>query len=154
MYLVYGTIAIFLITVFIGYVYLKKPTYGISLAIVSFLLIALAVFWNLSEDSRDNKASQKIPLQQLTLSQQVLQPDYGNRYLYKAKLENLSPSSQLISVQLQLSLPNEKIVKRSKVWLDAGNSQKIDVYFASSELAKSIATGQWKVDIIASKARN
>jgi len=154
MYLVYGTIAIFLITVFIGYVYLKKPAYGITLAIVSFILIAIAIFWNLTEDSRDNKAAQKISLQQLSLSQQTIKPAYGNHYLYKAILTNQSSTSQLTSINLQLSLPDEKIIKRAKVWLDAGNSQPIDIYFPSSEHAKPVTKDQWKVDIIASKARN
>lgn len=154
MYLIYGTIAIFLITVFIAYVYLKKPAYGITLAIVSIILIAVASFWNLTEDSRNIKASKKIPLQQLNLSQQSLQPAYGNRYLFKARLENHSQSSQLTSIQLQLSLDDEKINQWSKIWLDAGKNQAIDIYFSSTEQASLIAQGQWKVTIIASRARN
>ena len=93
-------------------------------------------------------------MQQLSLSQQSLQPAYGNHYLYKAKLTNHAPSSQLISIQLQLSLSNEKINKWSKIWLDATKSQEIDVYFASTELAKPITEGKWKVAVIGSKARN
>jgi hypothetical protein len=154
MYLIYGTIALFLITVFITYVYIKKPSYGITLAIVSVILIAVAIFWNLTEDSRNLKATKRIPLQQLELSQQSLQPAYGNRYLYQAKLSNHSQSNQLVSIQLQLALANEKINKKAKIWLDAANSQKISIYFSSTELAKEVAEKQWKVTIIASKARN
>ncbi len=154
MYLVYGTIAVFLITFFTLFVYFKKPAYGISLAAISIIFISLAIFWNITEDSRDAKALEKIPLQQIRLSQQSLQPAYGNHYVYKAELENLSVSHQLISVQLQLSLPGEQIIKWLKVWLAPEKKQKIDVYFASTELAQVVEKDQWKVIIIASRARN
>ncbi|MFK5984357.1 MAG: hypothetical protein QM479_02875 [Pseudomonadota bacterium] len=159
MYLIYGTIAIFLITFFMGYVYYKKSRYGIILAVISLLLIALAVYWNLSEDSRDLKSAQKISLEQIQLSQPSLNVAYGNRYLYQALIKNQSTSSQLISVQLQLSLFNsqangkEQLNKNIKIWLAANKSEQIKAYFSSAKLAKKLNPEQWQVIVIAVKAR-
>ena len=154
MYLIYGTIAVFLITIFILYVYIKKPSYGIALGISAISFISLAVFWNVTEESRNLKSAEKISLNQLKLSQQSLKAAYGNHYLYKAKLENQSTSSELVSLQLELSLPEEQLTKWLKVWLAPGKSQNIDSYFASAELAHAVKDGQWKVVVVASKARN
>jgi hypothetical protein len=154
MYLIYATIAVFLITIFTLYVYIKKPSYGIALAVSAIFFIALAVFWNVTEESRSIESAEKISLTQLKLSQQSLQPAYGNHYLYKAKLENQSVSSELISIQLQLSLADEQMTKWLKVWLAPEKSKNIDVYFTSVELAKAVKDGQWKVLAVASKARN
>lgn len=154
MYLIYSTIGIFLITVLIFYAYLKKPSYGISLAITSGVLIVLAVSWNLTESSRIKNSAEKISLQQIMLSNQSLQPAYGNRYLFKAKLENRSPSALLMSVQLQLTLFNENISQWSKTWLDAEKTDDISVYFTFGQLAKELKGDEvWKVKVIATKAR-
>ena len=154
MYLIYSTIGIFLITILIAYAYLKKPSYGISLAITSGILIILAVSWNLTESSRTKKSAEKISLQQIKLSNQSLQPAYGNRYLYKAKLENQSSSALLMSVQLQLTLFNENLSQWTKVWLDAEKTDNIKVYFTSEQLARELKGGElWKVKVLATKAR-
>ncbi len=148
-----------------GYVYVKKSKYGIALAGISLLLISLAVYWNLSQNSRDLKALQRIPLEQIILSDQSLQVAYGNRYLYQAKLQNQSASSQLSSVNLQLSLVNEqttnaglakadeKLMKWLKIWLAPDKSQRINVYFSSKYKAIKLADEHWKVNVIATKAR-
>ena len=153
MFLIYGSVGIFLITVLIAYAYLKKPAYGISLAITSVILISLAISWNLTESLRSSSAAEKIPLQLLSLSHQSLQPAYGNRYLYKAKLENQSATNQLNSINLQLTLTEEKLTQWVKIWLQAKQSQSIDVYFTSSQLAKPVTKEQWKIEVISSKAR-
>lgn len=161
MFLVYGTVGIFLITVLVAYAYLKKPVYGISLAITAIVLIIIAVSWNLTENMRATKVASKIPLEQLTLSEQSLKPAYGNRYLYQAKLNNLSSSHQLKSIQLQLTLSDglstqvndEKLSQWAKVWLTAKSSEQIKVYFTSNKLAKPIQQAQWKVIVVGSKAR-
>jgi len=156
MYIAYSTIAVFLIGVFISYVYIKKSKYGLILLFIALMLTGSAVYWNLSENSRLTNSLQKIPLEQLTLSESRIVAAYRNKYLYKAKLNNNSADSKLKAIQLKLSLTgknSDSIKQWLKVWLSPNQSKQIDVYFSSKNIAETLKPGNWKVSIVTAKAK-
>jgi len=156
MYLVYSTIAVFLIGIFISYVYFKKSKYGLILLFITLFLTSFAVYWNLSETSRQTKLLQKITLEELTIIDPSLTVAYGNKYLYKAQLINKSLNYKLNAIELKLDLTgknNESIQKWIDVWIAPNSSKQINAYFPSKYIAKKTKPENWKVNIIASKAK-
>jgi len=161
-FLVYGIIALLAIGFLVMFVYVRKPKYGIELALVVCLLVLTSSYFYLSEDSRVIKSEQKVLPNELVFNKLEVSPAYGSYYKIVANLTNQSEDYQVISILLRLTLKNceqdkcsvdEKSEKRVKVWLKSESSKTFETYIGFEKLAKQRSAKEWQLEIVSSQAK-
>ena len=161
MFFLIGAVAIIIISLMIGYVYVHRPRYGIYLIIVVSVLVAVFSSWALLEPKIEDNKSSKISISDVSIKNQSLKPAYGNRYLYQAEFKNLSASNQLNFVILALQLQCENLNKdcsinsssKVKLWLKPGLSKIASAYFDVQSHATEIKERQWHVSVVSTRAK-
>jgi len=161
-FVVYGVIALLVLSFLVMFVYVRKPKYGIALGTITCVLIAVASFLYLTEDRRVVKSQQKVTPQQLRLENISMLPAYGNNYKINAKLTNLSDNYQVTSIVLKLSLKDcssnpciddDSQENSVKVWLKPKNSKAFETYIKFEKLARERTPEEWTLEIISAKAK-
>ena len=161
MFFAFGVLVSVIIILLIISVYIKRPRYGIALSIITIILISVATLWSIYEPSLVKKAETRIKREELQFSEAKLEASYGNNFNYSAILKNNSSKYLLTSLDLQLKIQcidNSKVCPESsrakvKVWIAAGESKQIDVYFKTNNIAKEVEIKDWQLFVNSSYAK-
>ena len=160
MMIVIGSLAVIVISILIGLVYLRNPKYAYILAGLSVLFIIINTIWSINDPKFEELAKNRIQISEVNLSEQKLAKAYANHYLYTAKVSNNS-EYRLTSLSLKLTL-NRAIntdatitsEKKIKLHLLPQKSKNIKVYFESDKPSKMLnEKDTWNVEILSIRSK-
>jgi hypothetical protein len=103
MALLIGIFAALFVVFLLGYITVRKPAFGRVLIVLCSFLILFAVFFYSQKDERKEAKKQRIPVDQIELSEINYGLSYGNYYKLTAIIKNLSTQYRLQAVILNIS---------------------------------------------------
>lgn len=160
MFFALGILVFILLVILILGVYVKKPKYGVELAVLAVVLYAGFTVWSLFDESLTEKRQHRIDKTYLELTNEQLSVAYGSFVSYQATLHNNSPEYRVVAIELELHINcDEKDVcpiEPSRVlvdtWIDASQQKQIKTFFRLDKLSKNIPLSDWTVKVLSSRA--
>ncbi|MDX2503305.1 MAG: hypothetical protein QNL62_02325 [Gammaproteobacteria bacterium] len=172
--LVIGVLAGLLVVFLLGYVTVKKPVFGGVLSSISLILVLIVIFFYFQEDKRVENQKQRIPVDQIGISDINHSFAYGNNYKLTANIINNSPRYRLQAVFLQVSFLQcgedesspencqliEKKLHKVSTRLAPGRSASIEAYIklddsvqAQGSVSQRMKNIRWQVKVASGVAR-
>jgi len=172
--LIIGFFAALIVVFLLGYITVKKTVFGEVLIAISLILILLATFLYFQKDNREEKKKQKIPVEQIQLSDISYGLAYGNYYKLTANIKNSSSRYRLQSVLLDVSFyqcktesssfENCQLLEKRQHNVDtrlaSGKTEKIETYLLLNDTltqqnipVKERGAVRWQIKIATGTAR-